>query len=318
MLTYRQLQLETLRWIDEASDTDTTLALVKDALNRSHRRLLGERTWSFMRWPGELSFSTTAGTRVYALKHGISKILTLYDQETKSPFPLISRREWESIGVNRVDTQTYPLGAIYGDTWPVAAQPDSAVLTLVSSSSSDTGGPTVVVSGLDASGDRVSETLTATGTSTATGTTSFSHIFSVSKVGTWVGTMTLASGGTTLLSLTSSESAKQYPTIEFIETPSSSRTYLYTAQRTPTELSNDEDLPETPFPYSEIHIYDALLDLTTYNTELGAKEQRLWQTRRDELWNGLTQSIDEGIAGSRPRFVRNLNIGRRFYPRTTA
>lgn len=316
MLTYRQLQLEVLRWIDEADDTDTTLANVKDALNRSHRRLLGERTWPFMAWPREESFTTVAGQRHYALKSGVSKILTLYDQQNRVPFPIISRREWEATDVNRVDRQGWPQGAIYGDTWPVAAQPSSATVSIVSSSASDTA-VTIILRGLDSSGDETTETLTANGTTTVTGTVSWLHLWGVTKTGTWIGTMTMTSGGSTLLTLTASETAKQYPTLEFIETPAEARTYLYTAQRTPFTLTNDTDIPDTPYPYSEIHVYDALLDMTTYNTELGAKEQRIWQDRYDKIWNGLINNVDERIAGSRPRFVRPMSPMRRVRPITS-
>lgn len=305
MLTFRQLQLETLRWIDEAEDTDTTLALVKDALNRSHRRLLGQRTWPFMAWPREEQLVTVSGQRTYALKHGVNKVLSLYDYDHKQPFPLISRREWEALGVDRIGTVHVPAGAIYGDTWPVAHQPASATVSVVSSSASDTA-VTVILAGLNSNGDSTTETITATGTTPVAGTVTWLHLWSVTKVGTWVGTLTLTSGSTTLLTLTPSESAKQYPTLEFIETPNSARTYLYTAQRTPVTLANDTDIPDTPYPYSELHVYDALLDLTTYNTELGAKEQRLWMDRYDKLWAALVQSVDEGIAGSRSRSVRNL------------
>lgn len=306
MLTFRDLQLEVLRWLDEGSDAGTTLALVKDALNRSHRRLLSSRTWPFMLWPREESLTTTAGTRTYALKHGVSKLLTVYDQATRNPLPLISRREWEAMDVNRVDRQAYPAGAIYGDVWPVSAQPASATVSAVSSSASDTT-TTVILQGLDSNGDSTTETLTMTGTTPVVSSTTWTHLWAVTKTGTWVGTLTLSTGGTTILTLLTTEDAKQYPTLEFIETPNSARTYLYTAQRTPLELSNNGDIPDTPYPYSEIHIYDALLDLTTYNTELGAKEQRLWRDRYDLLWQGLAESVDERIAGSRPRFVRPMS-----------
>jgi len=305
VLTYRQLQQEALRWIDEGADTDVTLTLVKDALNRSHRRLLAQRTWPFMAWPREESFDTAAGIRTYALKHGVNRILTLYDQTYRQPFSLVSRREWEAMGVNRVDQQSVPAGAIYGDTWPVAAQPSSAAVTAVSSSASDTA-TTVILQGIDSSGNATTETLTLTGTTPVSGSVLWLHLWAVSKTGTWVGTLTLSSGATTLLTLTASEYGKQYPTLEFIETPNGARTYLYTAQRTPATLTNDYDIPDTPYPYSEIHVYDALLDMTAYNTELGAKEQRLWKERRDDLWAALVTACDEQIAGSRPRFVRPM------------
>ena len=289
MLTFYDLQQHVLRYIDESesASTGSTRVLVKDAINRSHRRLLGSRTWSFMRWPGEVSLTTTAGTRTYALKHGMSKILTLYDQGTEQTFPLISRREWEAQGVDRVNRQDQPLGAIYGDTWPVSEQcPEDdtqcAVLAL-SSSTVDAADSTitVVVTGI-ANGDYTTETLNVQHTGDAFpvySTARFSHILSVTKTGTWAGTMTLKHAdvdASTILTLSTTEYGKQYPTLEFIETPSAARTYLYTAQRTPAILSNDYDIPDTPYPFSEIHAYDALMDLCSYNTELGARHYAQW------------------------------------------
>lgn len=310
MLTFRDMQLHVLRYIDEGDDTDTTLALVKDALNRSHQRLLGSRTWSFLAWHQEEAFATVAGTRTYALRSGVSKVLTLYNDEGVT-FPLISRREWEVLGVNRLESQEAPYGAIYGDFWPVAAQPSSEAVTIVSNRSADLTVPTVTFTGIDSTGNLATETLYGDGTNPVTTDTVWRHLISVTKSVEWTGVLTVStvSQGTILTlggTLTTAQYAKQYPTLEFIETPASARTYRYTAQRTPRLLSLDNDVPDTPFPYSEIHIYDALLDLTAYNTELGAKEQRLWQARYDTLWAGLIQSVDEGIAGARPRFVRQL------------
>ncbi len=310
MLTFRDLQLEVLRWIDEGEDTDTTLTNVKAAINRSHRKLLSSRTWPFMKWPTEVSFTTEPGQRVYALKNGVNKVLTLWDVQLSQPFPLVSRREWETMGIDRVGQQAVPAGALYGDVWPVSAQPADEVLTLTSSTDGDAGrGATF--QGINTDGDLTTESvvlLDVGATSAVTTTTLWSHLFSVTKTGAWAGSLSL-SGVTagTILTLTASEYGKQYPTLEFIETPSGEREYLWTAQRTPTTLVNDHDIPDTPYPYSEFHIYDALLDMTTYNTELGAKEQRLWSERLKSAWDGLVGAVDEGIAGSHPRFVRNMN-----------
>lgn len=318
MLTFRDLQLLVLRYIDEPEDTDTTLALVKDALNRSHRALAGERTWPWMQWPREETLTTTAGTRVYALKPGVGKLLTVYDRDYRQTFPLVSRRDWEALGVNRVDQREIPAGLIYGDWWPVAAQPGGATVSAVSSSASDSGGPTLVIKGITSTGEATTETLTMTGTTTVAGSVTWEHIWGVTKTGTWAGTLTLTSGGSTILSLTSSEEGKQYPTVEFIETPQSARSYLYTAQRTPLKLVNDGDIPDTPYPWSEIHAYDALLDLTAYNSELSTKHQNLWSSRRDSLYNNLLDAMDERIAGSRPRYVRPIGPTRRPFPFTTS
>jgi hypothetical protein len=314
MLTFRDLQLEVLRWIDESEDTDTTLALVKDALNRSHRKVLSARTWAFMRWPGEIELTTTSGQRTYALKHGISKLLTVWDDQLGTPLPLISRREWENIGVDRTGSQSVPVGAIYGDVWPVSIHPSSEVVR-ANGVTADLG-KTILLEGVDSTGSWATETLTMIATpevdiddpTYAVSTTVWSHLSAVTKVGTWTGTLTITTPTHgTILTLTASQYAKQYPTLEFIETPSAARVYLYTAQRVPRLLSDDHDIPDTPYPFSAIHIYDALLDLSTYNTELGAKEQRVWKARYDECWNGLLDSAEEGIAGSGPRYVRNMN-----------
>lgn len=322
MLTFYDLQQSVLRYIDEGDDAvaGTTRALVKDALNRSHRQVLTERSWPFMLWPGERSFATVSGTRAYALPHGTGKLLTVWDDALNEPTPMISRREWEGLGVNRTDPEGAPLGMIYGDTWPVAVQPSSVgeLITCATTSDADAlAACGIVLTGLNASGVLVNETLALAdigATSSVTSTVAFAHILTVTKTGTYTTTLTLtAPTAGTLLTLTASEYGKQYPTLEFIETPNAARTYLYTAMRTPRVLSNNFDIPDTPYPFSEIHVYDALLDLTAYNTELGAKEQRLWADRREKIWNDLVTAVDEGIAGSRPRFVRNMNeraIGR--------
>lgn len=303
--TFRDLQLGVLRWIDEEADTDTTLQNVKDAINRSHRRLLTSRTWPFMQWPVEESLTTVSGTRTYALKPGMQKILTLWDVTRKEFYPLIPRREWEAVGTNRTDL-VRPVGAVYGDIWPVKQQPTAGTLSIVSSSASDTT-PTVQLTGLDADGEYVSETRTATGTSPSVTSASFSFILSVTKTGTWVGTMTLKdSAGATLLTLLPAVSSKQYPTLDFTETPDGAYPFTYTAQRLPSTLVLDGDVPDTPYPFSEIHLWDALIDLTTYNTELGNKELSVWTARRDELMKALEESVDESILGSRPRFIRNM------------
>lgn len=324
MLTFHDLQQHVLRYIDEGDDAvaGTTRALVKDALNRSHRALLTERSWPFMLWPGERSFTTVSGTRTYALPHGTGKILSLYDSGYNEPVPMIGRREWEGIGVNRAGTEAVPYGVIYGETWPVAVQPSgNYTLAATTTSVADAGDATIAceVTGLDANGDYQTETLNLQDSAgvVALSSSTWSYILTVTRTGAPVGNFTLLGNGgaanVTLLSLSASQYGKQYPTLEFVETPNVARTYLYTAMRTPRVLAHNNDIPDTPYPFSELHVYDALLDLTGYNTELGAKEQRLWADRRQKLWDGLVTAYEDTIAGSRPRFVRNMNprsIGR--------
>jgi hypothetical protein len=316
MQTFYDHQQRVLQWLDESESTGSgdagiTRTNVKAALNASYSRLMGSRTWPWAQWPREESFTTSAGVRTYALKHGVGKILTLYSStDPGATVPLIGRREWESLGVDRVFQQSVPMGFIYGDVWPVSSQPTSAAVAVVTSSTDADAALTVVLTGLDSNGDYASETLTLAdvgSTASATSTTSWLRILSVTKTGTWTGTLTLSVSSVTLLTLTASQYGKQYPTLEAIETPSVARTYLYTAQRTARILTLDYDIPDTPYPHSEYHVYDALLDMATYNTELSAKHINLWQQRRKELWDGLIDSAEEAIAGARPRFVRSMS-----------
>jgi len=310
MHTFAELRTRVLRFLDEATNTQTSMTnLVNDALNASHTRVLLSRSWPFLRWPREETLTTVASTRVYALNHNVSRLVHLWDTTARSFVPLIPYRNWENLSVDRTETVSQPPGAVYGAWWPVAVQPSTpTTLTIQSSSSSDTTGKTVTLRGFNTNGALISESITANGTSTVASTNSYAHLLNVTKGGTWVGTMTLKESSTTLLTLLAAEEAKQYPTLEFVETPSAARTYTYAFQRTPRQLSADNDIPETPFPFSEIHVYDALLDLTNYNTEATTPEQMLWRMRRDDLYKQLCEFTDHTAAiGASPRFVRDTD-----------
>lgn len=308
LLTYLDLQDRVLRWIDEATDQDTTKLLVEDAINASHRRLITSRQWPFMAWPQKQTITTQSGLSFYALNPNANRIYHLWDQTLRQYVPVIPRREWPAVGANRSNVGTPPYGVTWGPNWPVKFQPSTvAAVSAVSSSASDTV-PTVILTGITTSGDIAQDVITITGTTPAVGAVAFSAVTNIAKTGTWVGTLTLKdASANVMITLGPREPGKQYPTVEFLEDPESGRTMEYNFQRLPITLINDGDIPETPYPYSEIHIYDALLDLTSYNTELGEKEQALWTKRYTELFDGLVTSCDEEIVGAYPRFVRDLD-----------
>lgn len=309
LLTFLDLQTRVLRWIDESTSTAaTTTALVQDAINASHRRILTSYQWPFMAWPLKQSFTTSSGVSFYSLNPNADRVYHLWDTSLHQYVSVVPRREWPAVGVNRSNTATAPYGVALGPIWPVQVQPPTAgVCKVVSSSSSDTAGPTVILRGIDANGDIQTETLTANGTSIVTGAMSFTTLLNVTKTGTWVGTMTLSTGTTTLLSLLPSQYGRAYPTVEFLEDPESGRTFEYNFSRKPVSLANDHDIPEIPYPYSEMCVYDALIDLSTYNTELGIKEQTVWTDRFKSLKDGLYAAYDSEIVGAYPRMVRDLD-----------
>ena len=294
MLRYVDLKNRVKRLMDEASTsdvTDTTESLVEDAINASHQRLCLIRAWGFMLWPREETFTTTAGTRLVALNQYVGRLLHVWDPTAHTFLPMMPRRQWEAQSVDRTNASDFN-GIIYGSYWPVAAQPSTAtVLTIVSSSALDTGSSyQVLVRGLDSDGEVQVETIDATGTVTASGAVEFLHVLGVTKIGTWVGTMTLKVGATTMLALGPSQYGKQYPTIEFVEKPSAARTFSYTFTRNPNVLTEDNDIPEIPYPHSEILVYDALLDLVTYRTDVNAAHVALWTIRRESILKQLHES----------------------------
>ncbi len=315
LLTFLDLQNRVYRWIDEAntsgsgSPASTTTFNVKDAINASHRRICAKRSWPWMQWPRTESIVTVANVKAYALKPEARKVLTLWDQLRRGYIPIMPRRSWPDNAVDLTATDVTPYGALWGATWPVSVQPTAAtVLTLVSTSASDLS-VTVQLEGLDTSGDLQVETVAMSGTTPVSSVNTYLFVTGVSKIGTWIGTLSVKYGSTTAVSLGPTTYGKQYPTVEFVESPLSGNTYTYTFERTPRILVNDYDLPHTPYPFSEIHVYDALLDWTTYNTELGQKEQQLWKARYDDLYDQMETASDAEIVGAYPRTVRDIAEG---------
>ena len=72
-------------------------------------------------------------------------------------------------------------------------------------------------------------------------------------------------------------------TLSLLYTPTASDILTYVYVRQPIELSADADLPDIPYPYSRILIYDALLQLGLYSEDLDGAKERLWQQRQQAL-----------------------------------
>lgn len=306
MLTFSALQQRVLQWIDEASDTGTTLTLVKAALNASHRRVLLTPALRALTQLPERSVTVTSGQRFTALPQGTAKIQHFWDPNSHVFLPLVPRRQWESLAIDRSNTSDLTAGFDWAGFWPVLAQPSAQTLSLVSSLAGDVS--TLAITGLDSSGEELSETITCIGTTSVASAGTYSLITRVTSGGTPTGTRTLSAGSTTLLSLKTTQTNKLYPVIEWSETPSTTRSLLYQAQRIPSTLTSDNDIPDIyPNELAEILVYDTLIDLSTYNTELGLKEQIVWQKRVDEIQRQLADIYDPAIIGSQPRTVRDVD-----------
>ena len=308
MLTYDNLRDRVLLLLDEAGNTSTTADLVEDALNASHRRVCLTRPWPFMKWFRDETLTTVSGVKTYALNSNVAKLLYARDTVNREYLSFVPLRNWENAGIDPEDTDAGRPDATYGGTWPVSTQPSTAaVVSIVSSSASDGAGEQVYFRGILASGETAEETLTANGVTPVPSTNSYVYILNLHKIGTWVGSLTVSTPSETLLVLTSGVAARNFPTIEFVQTPAASKVYAYRFQRIPKVLTLDGDVPEVPYPYSEILVYDTLIDIAGYNTELSNKHLNIWGERYNELYKQLNDAMDESIVGSQPRYVRDMD-----------
>ena len=71
--------------------------------------------------------------------------------------------------------------------------------------------------------------------------------------------------------------------LSLLYTPTASDILTYVYLRQPTELSVDSDLPDIPYPYSRVLIYDALLQLGLYSEDLDGQKERMWKERQQAL-----------------------------------
>jgi len=291
ILTYKNLQDEVLANLDESGDSGTTLTLVKNFIKQAHATRLASFHWPFMKWHTAQTITMVANQRVYALHPEVARIIYLYNRTQKYHMKELQERSIENMGIDWINTT----GDIYwkfADIWPVAAQPSSSsVITVSSSSASDTA-VTVIIKGDTASGV-TTETITPTGTTPVAGSTAFTKILGVTKTGTWVGTMTLTSNSATVTNLTllPAEYGRQYRTIEFLSLPNAGEIIEYQFYRQPSVLSNDNDIPDIPAPFSRILVWDALLMFAGYNTDVSQKSMQIWAKMASDLETGLYQTF---------------------------
>lgn len=312
-LTFKDLQNRVLRMLDEtASGSPTTLALVKDFLNSAHYQRCMEFPWNFMLWPQEVTFSTEASRRVYALHEEFGRPLYIRNNTTKEYMEEVPIRGLPEDNADWNNDTGDAWHFFYGGMQPVTRQPSAAAtVSVVSSSASDTT-PSVTIYGQNASGQVVSEAVTLTGTTPAVSTTSFQVILDVVKSAATVGTVTVSAESQTILTLLPAQMGKQYKTIHLIELPGSSQTIGYRFYRQPRQLSADYDIPLIPAPHSEVLVWDALMMMAGYLTQTNPQTISLWAERRGAAEKSLYQALanDGQTLEARPQYVRYMDAGR--------
>jgi hypothetical protein len=312
MLTFKDLQARTLRYLDEATATGTTtLALVKDFLNQANEARCTQERWPFMLWDGSTSLTLTKGTVDYILHPEVHRLLYLYNRTRNEYLSEISMRGLERLDPNITDAGAPTRYAIWGKSPVAAPLPSAQMVKIVSSSASDTGATyTVQLRGI-ASGttSAVNIAMSPTGTTAVTSGTALSQILSVGWATPWNGelTMTANTTGETLLYVKTGCTLPTYPIVHLLDKPNSADTLEYRFFRQPYTMVNDGDVPDIPPPHSEILVWDALLMFSGYQSDMSAKAVQVWVDMRDRLEKAMYHNLLEGhTIGAQARFIRQL------------
>lgn len=308
MRTFAQLRTEILQWLDESAATSASSSYlnVGYALKQAHTIRLTEDNWKFMLWPRWESFTTVAGQSAYSLHQEFLRPYVFRNTTRNVSLTETPSRNIEQAGIDMIQDTNTDRFQLWGRS-PVLAQPTSAsVVTIVSSSASDTGAAKAITILGDTASGVTSESITPTGTTPAAGTTSFTQILGVTKGAAWTGTMTMTSNSAavTNLSLFPSEYGRSYQQLQYLGTPASGETVQYRFYRKPKELTNDNDLTDIPPPFERVLVFDALLLMGAYDNRLDGGRMRLWTDMRNELDFQLRQSQLEGQSlGSEGRYI---------------
>lgn len=305
MDTLASLRADVLAKLDETGDTSTTKTNVDNALNEANQRRATAFDWSWMMWPQAETITLSAGVQTYSLHQEVDRILYLYNRTSKTYQKAVPFREINPNGPNLLDASSGDKFHFMGMS-PVQNQPtSSSVLTIVSTSASDTGaGDAVIVTGETTSGLQ-SETITPNGTTPAVGNVSFTRITAVTLTAAWVGTLTMTSNSAavTNLVLNPGELARQFQQIFLTWSPAGGDVLEYKFFRKPKVLTADNAVPDIPFPYSKILVFDALMDLAAYNGQMDGPRVRHWEGKIAEIEKQLFMNSDPTIIGATTRSV---------------
>lgn len=312
MLTYKKLQDEVLRRVDEAgaASTDTVRLVVKQILNEVHALRCAEYERAFLLFPVEATITTVVDQKDYPLHPSFDRGWYFFNTTTKKPMTEVPERNFLDIHTWQHEATGSAHYFTFGPSVHVKNQPSSAsVVRIVSSSASDNSATyNVVVKGVS-SGELKAEVITPNGTSSVDGTVSFTTVLSISKASPWNGTLTATSnsGVVTLLTLDACEMGKDYRQLRLFAAPTSAETITYRFFRKPLLLINDYDVPDVPYPYSNILIYDALLQLGTYNMEVARKDVELWLSQQARWEKALDRAfIEQQTLGALPQQIHDV------------
>ena len=192
------------------------------------------------------TFTTTSGTRQYNVEASINKVLSIVDQTNDLRLSQTSETELERFDPDLDDSGTPYHYSTYGITY-VNNQPSAAsVITVVSSSDSDTTQTVQVVGTV--SGVEDAETLTLNGITNKIGSKSFSALRRITKSATTVGNVTATSNAAAVTNviIPSRRIFVEYQPIRLWPVPAGTYTVLVRYIRNPIPLRDATDIPDIP------------------------------------------------------------------------
>lgn len=290
--TFLELQDAVLLKLADNGDSAILRDLVKAAIAENHSRRVSSQNWSFMRWPVPPTLSVVAGVRRYSLHEKFGTPLYFKSRITG----LLVERPSDMLGDYDLPDYDATGGArrfeLAGNSG-IKTQPTAAsVLTATSNNVADNG-KTLTVTGETASGY---ETEALTLPNAGSKIWLAGQVVSIRKNGVgWAGTVTVTAnaGATTVLVLDSDCYGRNYRQFVLEVAPDAADTIDYPFYKLPTLLDDNYDIPDIPAPFSDVLIYDALIDLQGYSRATAGELER-WHDQQQAIQFNLENAYTDG------------------------
>lgn len=288
VLTFKDLYTQVLTYLDKPTDTGQGLAMAKYAIQTAHEKRLTEERWSFMLWPGTLTLAFQTGVRRYTL-HPLTLMVTDFYNDTAGK----NMMETPSRARYNVGVQQDKFHFEFTGNSPVKRQPSVTSLVTV------VGNARLVYT--NTNDDVIQEDISGSTTSQAV-----KEIVQVTNLSAGFATgVTLTDAASNqLLSLAIGEPGKSYPQIQLFGDPTAQDLAHYRFYRKPGTLVHDNDIPDIPYPFSRILVYEALLELATYSD---SPAPQYWMLQQSTLDMQMRQAYQEGeMEGSESRQINEV------------
>jgi hypothetical protein len=291
--TFGQLTEDTLLAMGFAGETGRQRDIVEASIRRAHAKRATAQDYSFMRMPRPSTLQLVAGQRSYSLSP-LFRAPIYFRLRTTGQFLVEAKSDMVAdTGLPLESESGTPFRFELRGQTNVQRQPTTAAVVTIANADAGDNGKTVTVQGEDEDGFYVEETVTLGG-SVAT-TTAFAFVLFVRKDGSvaWDGAITATAGSVTLVTIPASSQGMFYRLLYLHWAPSTADVLEYDFWRLPNDLSNDNDLPSIPAPFSDILTYDALVENAGF-TRATPTEVQHWNDARAELEHSLIANYIEG------------------------